>query len=69
MAGVLRAYSFTVIALRYKTNDVDSLWDRWVVGKLCRHKFKGLQLHCRASFVQGLYAQPIHSDDGLHLKP
>ena len=61
-----RAYFVAEKALRYQTNDLDSFWIRWIVRKFCRHEVKGLQLHCRAGFMQGLYAQPIHPDDGLH---
>ena len=63
-----KAHLFTQIAFRYQSYDVDPFWDRWVVRKSCRHEIKGLQLHCCAGCVQSLYAQSIHSDDGLHLR-
>lgn len=64
-----KAHLFTQIAFWYQSYDVDPFWDRWVVRKFCRHEVKGLQLHCCAGCVQSLYAQPIHSDEGLHLGP
>ena len=63
-----KAYLLTRIAFGYQAYDVDPFWNRWVVWKPCRHEIEGLQLHCCAGCVQGLYAQPIHSDEKLHLR-
>ena len=51
-----KAHSLAEKALRYQTNDLDTFWIRWVVREPCRHEVEGLQLHCRAGFMQGLNA-------------